>query len=312
MNKFKYSFDNKRYHTYNYYLKSKYQTKVAKIPLNANFSCPNLDGTKAYGGCVYCSSKGSGDYAGDINDDLMVQFDKLTPLFEKKWPNSKYIAYFQANSNTYGPVAKVQAMVAPFLQREDVVGIAIATRPDCLEDEMIDYLAQLNTHTDLTIELGLQTIHDQTGKLINRGHGFGEFLSALEKLRARNIAVCVHLINSLPFETKEMMLESAKVVGALDIQAIKIHMLFVLEGTALAKMYNRGDFALLTRDEYIALVGEQLSLIDEKIVVERLTGDGVAADLIAPLWSLKKVTILNDIDKYMKEHDLYQGAKKEL
>lgn len=312
MNKFEYSFDNKRYHTYNYFLKTRYATKVAKIPLNANFTCPNLDGTRAYGGCIYCSSKGSGDYAGDINDDLMVQFDKLTPLFQKKWPGCRYIAYFQANSNTYGPVAKVKAMVAPFLQRDDVVGIAIATRPDCLEDEMVEYLSQLNKITDLTIELGLQTIHDKTGKLINRGHGFDEFKTALQKLRDHDIDVCVHLINSLPYETEQMMLETARVVGAMDIQAIKIHMLFVLENTALATMYNRGDFALLGRDEYIAIVARQLSLIDKKIVVERLTGDGVASDLIAPMWSIKKVTILNDIDKYMVEHDLYQGAKKEL
>ncbi len=312
MNKFEYSFDNKRYHTYNYYLKTKYRTKVAKIPLNANFTCPNLDGTKSYGGCIYCSSKGSGDYAGDINDDLMVQFDKLTPIFQKKWPGCKYIAYFQANSNTYGPVAKVKAMVEPFLKRDDVVGIAIATRPDCLEDEMVDYLEELSKQTDLTIELGLQTIHDATGKLINRGHSFKEFQEALKKLRTRGIDVCVHLINSLPYETMEMMLETARVVGAMDIQAIKIHMLFVLKNTALASMYQRGDFQLLTRDEYIEVVARQLSLIDSKIVVERLTGDGVASDLIAPLWSIRKVTILNDIDKYMVEHGLYQGTKKEL
>ena len=203
-------------------------------------------------------------------------------------------------------------MVEPFLNRDDVVGIAIATRPDCLEDGMVEYLGELNKLTDLTIELGLQTIHDQTGTLINRGHGFEEFKEALHKLRAHSIDVCVHLINSLPQETEAMMLETARVVGAMDIQAIKIHMLFVLENTGLATMYNRGDFQLLERDEYIRIVGEQLSLIDAKIVVERLTGDGVASDLIAPLWSLKKVTILNDIDKYMVEHDLYQGTKKEL
>ncbi len=312
MNKFKYTLDNKRYHTFNYYLKTKYQNKVAKIPLNADFTCPNLDGTKAYGGCIYCSSMGSGDFAGDINDDLTVQFEKMVPVFNRKWPGCKYIAYFQANSNTYGPVAKVAAMVQPFLAREDVVAISLATRPDCLKDEMIEYLAKLAQEKDLWVELGLQTIHDQTGKLINRGHSFAEFESALAKLCAHDINVCVHIINSLPYETREMMLETARTIGKMDIQALKIHMLFVIENTALATMYNRGDFELLSRDEYIEIVSEQLALIDEKIVIERLTGDGNPEDLIAPMWSLRKVTILNDIDKYMKEHDLYQGSKKEL
>ncbi len=312
MNKFKYTLDNKRYHTFNYYLKTRYQNKVAKIPLNADFTCPNLDGTKAYGGCIYCSSMGSGDFAGDINDDLTVQFEKMVPVFNRKWPGCKYIAYFQANSNTYGPVAKVAAMVQPFLAREDVVAISLATRPDCLKDEMIEYLAKLAQEKDLWVELGLQTIHDQTGKLINRGHSFAEFESALAKLRAHDINVCVHIINSLPYETREMMLETARTIGKMDIQALKIHMLFVIENTALATMYNRGDFELLSRDEYIEIVSEQLALIDEKIVIERLTGDGNPEDLIAPMWSLRKVTILNDIDKYMKEHDLYQGSKKEL
>lgn len=312
MNKFKYTLDNKRYHTFNYYLKNKYHHKVAKIPLNADFTCPNLDGTKAYGGCIYCSALGSGDFAGDINDDLAVQFDKMIPLFQNKWPGCQYIAYFQANSNTYGPVAKVKAMVEPFLYRDDVVAIALATRPDCLEEDMLDYLAELATQKDLWIELGLQTIHDKTGKLINRGHTFAEFEDALKRLRQRNLNVCVHLINSLPYETREMMLETARVVGSLDIQAVKFHMLFVIENTALATMYNRGDFELLSREEYIEIVANQLALLDEKIVIERLTGDGNPEDLIAPLWSLRKVTILNDIDKFMLEHDLYQGSKKEL
>lgn len=309
MNLFKYSDDNKRYHTFNYYLKNKYQSKVAKVSLNAGFTCPNRDGTKGTGGCIFCSSTGSGDFAGNIQDSLEIQFRNVSLLLQNKWPNCKYIAYFQANTNTYGPLKKIKACIEPFINKKNVVAISIATRPDCLETDVLNYLAEVNNRCDLWVELGLQTIHDQTGELINRGHNYQDFLDGLNKLRKLKINVCVHIINGLPGETYEMMLETAKAVGQLDIQALKIHMLYVIEKTKLHQLYLQQPFKILSRDEYIDLVVKQLSYIPENIVIERLTGDGNISDLVAPLWSIRKVTILNDIDKLMVAKDYYQGCK---
>lgn len=308
MNTFKFSNDNKRYHTFNYYLKNKYHNKVAKVSLNANFTCPNRDGTKGIGGCIFCSNSGSGDFAGNVKDSLEKQFDDVSTLLQKKWPNCKYIAYFQANSNTYGPVEKLRNCIEPFINKKDVVAISIATRPDCLEDEILEYLDSVNKRCDLWIELGLQTIHDKTAKLINRGHSYLEFIEGLNKLRHLNINVCVHIINGLPFETYEMMLTTAKEIGKLDIQALKIHMLYVIKNTKLHQMYQNNEFTMLNRDEYIDLVTEQLSYLPENIVIERLTGDGNVNDLIAPDWSIKKVTILNDIDKLIVKKNYVQGC----
>ena len=308
MNVFKFSNDNKRYHTFNYYLKNKYHHKVAKVSLNANFTCPNRDGTKGIGGCIFCSSSGSGDFAGNVKDSLEKQFDDVSAVLQKKWPGCKYIAYFQANSNTYGPVEKLRDCIEPFINKKDVVAISIATRPDCLEDDILKYLDSVNKRCDLWVELGLQTIHDKTAKLINRGHSYLEFIDGLNKLRQLNINVCVHIINGLPFETHEMMLTTAKEIGKLDIQALKIHMLYVIKNTKLNQMYQNNQFTMLTRDEYIDLVTEQLSYLPENIVIERLTGDGTVDDLVAPDWSIKKVTILNDIDKLMVKKNYVQGC----
>ena len=212
---------------------------------------------------------------------------------KRKWPECAYIAYFQANTNTYGPLDKIKNMIQPFLEKEDIKGIALATRPDCLNEEIVCYLSEVNQTKDVYIELGLQTIHDETSKLINRGHTYQEFLDGLSLCRQYNL--------------EEMMIETAKTLGQLDIQALKIHMLFVVKNTKLQQMYENHEFEMLTRQEYIDIVVEQLRYINPEIVLERLTGDGKIDDLIAPMWSIKKVTILNDIDKQMKERDIYQG-----
>ena len=308
MNKFPYSNDNKRYHTYNYYLKNKYQQKIAKVSLNAGFTCPNRDGTKGKGGCIFCSDSGSGDFAGNVYDSLQKQFQDVSTMMRKKWPDCKFIAYFQANTNTYGTLDRLKATFEPFLDYPDMVGIAIATRPDCLSEEICDYLYELSQKCDLYIELGLQTIHDSTAQLINRGHDYQTFLKGLERLRKRHLDVCVHIINGLPYETYDMMIETAKVVGKLDIQGLKIHNLFMLKDTALHKMYLQKPFPLLSREDYIKLVVEQLTYIPDSVVIERLTGDGNVDDLVAPDWSIKKVTILNDIDKLMVKKNYVQGC----
>ena len=214
---FQYSLDNKRYHTLNYHYKEKYHDKVIKVSLNAGFTCPNIDGKVGYGGCIYCSKSGSGDFGGDISKSLSEQFDEIKDKLSKKWPRGKYIAYFQAHTNTYAPLSVLKEKYESVLKKDNVIGIAIATRPDAIEDEVLDYLEELNKNTDVTVELGLQTIHEDTAKLINRCHSLNQFEEMVKKLRKRNIEVVVHIINGLPYETKEMMIETVKYLNHLDV-----------------------------------------------------------------------------------------------
>ena len=307
---FKYSLDNKRYHTLNYYLKNRFHEKIYKVSLNAGFTCPNIDGTKGYGGCIYCSKTGSGEFGGNINDDLITQFNKVKEVMDKKW-HGKYIAYFQARSNTYAPVNILKERYETVLKLDNVIGLFIATRCDCITDECLDYLTSLNKRTYLTIELGLQTIHESTSKLINRGHTLKEFTDTVKRLRERNIDVVVHIINGLPYETKEMMLETVKFVNTLDIQGIKIHMLNIIKDTPLETLYNKEHFHVLTKEEYIDIVINELELLDSKIVIHRITADPDPKTLIEPTWLLKKTVLLNDIDKEMKRRNTYQGIKTE-
>lgn len=307
---FKYSLDNKRYHTLNYYLKNRFHEKIYKVSLNAGFTCPNIDGTKGYGGCIYCSKTGSGEFGGNINDDLITQFNKVKEVMDKKW-HGKYIAYFQARSNTYAPVNILKEKYETVLKLDNVIGLFIATRCDCITDECLDYLTFLNKRTYLTIELGLQTIHESTSKLINRGHTLKEFTDTVKRLRERNIDVVVHIINGLPYETKEMMLETVKFVNTLDIQGIKIHMLNIIKDTPLETLYNKEHFRVLTKEEYIDIVISELELLDSKIVIHRITADPDPKTLIEPTWLLKKTVLLNDIDKEMKRRNTYQGIKTE-
>ena len=308
-NKFKYSNSNKRYHTLDYFYKNKFNSKVFKVSLNAGFSCPNIDGTVGYGGCIYCSSSGSGDYAGNPNDNLVKQFNTVKEIIHKKWPEAKYIGYFQAHTNTYAPVNVLKEKYETILKLPNVVGLNIATRADAISDECLDYLTELSKKTYLTIELGLQTIHESTTKLINRCHTLECFEKMVKKLRDRNINVVVHIINGLPYETKKMMIETAKYLNKLDIQGIKIHMLHILKGTKLAKIYNEKPFHVLTKEEYIDIVCDQLEYINENIVINRITGDPSIDDLIEPNWLVKKFCVLNDIDKEMVKRDSYQGIK---
>ena len=306
---FKYSDSNKRYYTLDYFYKHKFNSKVFKVSLNAGFTCPNKDGKVGVGGCIYCSKSGSGEYAGDKHDNLVTQFNTIKDMMLKKWPKAKYIGYFQANTNTYAPIDVLKEKYETILKLDGVIGLNIATRPDAISDECLDYLEELSKRTYLTIELGLQTIHDKTSKLINRCHTLKCFEGMVLKLRKRNINVVVHIINGLPYETKEMMIETVKYLSNLDIQGIKIHMLSILKGTILEKMYEKKHFKMLTRDEYIDIVCDELEYLREDIVVHRITGDPKVSDLVEPNWLIKKVTILNDIDKEMKRRNSYQGIR---
>ena len=238
MSEFKYSDSNKRYYTLDYYYKHKYGCKIAKISLNMGLTCPNKDGKVGYGGCIYCSKLGSGEYAGDKNKPLKEQFDEVKNVMIKKWPSAKFIAYFQANTNTYAPIEKLKKAWEEVLTYDNVVGINISTRPDAIEKECYDYLEELNKKTDLVVELGLQTIHDKTSKFINRCHDLNSFETALNELNKRGIKVLVHVMFSLPYETKDMMLDTIKYLSNKNIWGIKIHMLHILKGTLLAITEN--------------------------------------------------------------------------
>ncbi len=311
MTKFKYAFDNKRYHTWNYYLRNTFGEKIFKVSINAGFTCPNIDGKITYGGCTYCSKEGSGDFAGNPKDDLIKQFYDIREMMLKKWPKAKYIGYFQAYTNTYAPLEVLKEKYETILELEDVIGLSISTRPDCLPDDVVEYLGELNERTNLWVELGLQTIHDSTSKLINRGHDYKTFLDGVEKLKAKNIKVIVHIINGLPGEDYNMMMETAKAVSKMGVDGIKIHLLHVIKNTPMEKMLEKGMLNLMTQDEYINLVCDQLEILPEEMIVHRLTGDGKREDLVGPLWSLKKWEVLNQIDATLKERNSFQGCKFE-
>ncbi len=302
---FKYSDTNKRYHTLDYYYKQRYNSKVFKISLNQNVTCPNIDGIKAFGGCIYCKN-GSGE-----NKELTIkeQFEKNKEILHKKWSKAKYIAYFQANTNTYGDINKLIKNFEEVLTYKDVIGINIATRCDSISNEMLNYLIDLNKKTDLVIELGLQTIKSKTLKLLNTNYTLKEFNKTLKLLKNNNIKVVVHIINGLPFETKKDMLKTIKYLNKLNIDGIKIHMLHVLKNTKLEELYNKEKFHILTKEEYINIVCDQLELLNPKIVINRITGDPKIDDLIEPQWLIKKFIVLNDIDKELVKRNSYQGKR---
>ena len=312
MSSFKYSDSNKRYYTLDYYYKNKYGCKISKISLNLGLTCPNKDGKVGFGGCIYCSKLGSGEYGGDPIKPLKEQFDDVKKVMRKKWPTCKFIAYFQANTNTYGDLDYLTKNWEEAISYDDVVGINISTRPDSISKECYDYLEKLNKKTDLVVELGLQTINEKTSKLINRCHTLNCFNEAVKELNKRNIKVLVHIINGLPYETKEDMLNTVKYLNKLDIWGIKIHMLHVLKDTALEELYKKENFHILTKEEYVDIVCDQLELLKEDIVINRITGDPSIDDLIEPFWLTKKFCVLNEIDKEMAKRDSYQGIKKEV
>ena len=299
---FKNTLDNKRYYTLNCFLRKKFNNKVFKVPIDINSTCPNM----ATGGCIYCSNR-SKDNITNSNLDYIEQFNQNKDLLEHKWPNSLYIAYFQSGTNTYRSVDDVKKIVDKLLVIPKVVGISIATRPDTLSDKWIDYLDNLNKKTFLTVELGLQSSNDETLKFINRGHSAKCFKEAVVKLKKKDIFTVAHIINGLPHETKEDMLNTVKFLNELKIDGIKIHMLYISKNTKLASIYETKPFHVLTKEEYIDIVCDELRLLDENIVIERITGDPIKNELIEPDWLLKKFVLLNDIDKEMKKRNIYQG-----
>ena len=300
---------NKRYNTFDNYLKARFGCKVAKVSLNCAFGCPNRDGTKGIGGCIYCSPSGSGDFAGDPEKSVTEQFYEVKAGLDAKWHDAKYLPYFQAGTGTYAPVERLRALYYEALALPNIVGMSIATRPDCIPDDVLELLSEIAARTYLTVELGLQTVHDKTGKLINRCTDYAEFLETYERLSERGINVCVHLINGLPGETRDMMLESVETVGKLRPHSVKLHMLHVLKNTAAERMYYDGKIKVFELDEYVNLVCDELELLPYDTVVQRITGDGGRDTLVAPLWSVKKFDVMNGVDREMNRRGVFQGNR---
>ncbi len=304
--KFKNTDTNKKYYTYNYYLRKKFGGKVIKIPLDGGFTCPNIDGTRGKNGCSYCTKQPL-PYRGK---PLSEQFEEAKAPLLKKWgregQREMFIPYFQTFTNTYAPTERLRSLYYEALSLPNAVGLSIATRADCLSESTVELLREISEKTFLTVELGLQTVHEETAGLINRGHTFEEFLIGYEKLRGLNI--CVHLINNLPNETPEMMLESARTVAALRPHSLKLHMLYIENGTKIAEDYLKKPFHIMSLEEYASLVVSQLELFHPDTVIGRLTGDGIAENLLAPLWSLKKFSVLNEIDKEFERRNSVQGC----
>lgn len=308
-NPFEFSDDNKRYHTFNYFLRHRFGGKVFKVSLNAGLGCPNRDGAKGIGGCTYCSELASGDFAGSSADSITKQFDDIREKMHRKWEQGRYIPYFQAGTNTYADTGTLREIYYEALAQPDVVGLSIATRADCITDETLLLLEEISRKTYLVVELGLQTVFDETAKRINRGHTYADFLSCYKRLEEKGINICAHLIDGLPGETREMMIETARKVGELCPHEVKLHLLHILKNTQMEKEYARGMIAPLELDEYVSIICDQLEVLPPQTIIGRITGDGAKSDLIAPLWSIKKFCVINEIDKEMARRNSWQGKK---
>lgn len=299
-----------KYNQLSLYLEKRFNRKIFKVALNGNFTCPNRDGKISTKGCIFCSPSGSGDYGGNKNDDLRTQFDTVRTIIHQKWKSAGYIVYFQANTNTYKPLEELKKLYQEAISLdENIVCISIATRPDCLQKEILDYLEQLNKKIPVWIELGLQTAKEDTIKLINRGYDNSVFEEAIKNLNARNIETIVHIINGLPNETYDDMINTIHYLNNFNIQGIKIHSLFVLNNTYLYELYKQNAFKMLSLEEYVKVTSNQLSILKDNVIIHRINGDAPVDSLVAPMWSLKKLVVMNEIDKYMKVNNLYQGCK---
>lgn len=301
------------YNSLDEYLKSRFNTKVFKVALNGDFTCPNRDGTKGKSGCIFCSDEGSGDFAGNRSEDIKTQFNTIKDIMHLKWKDGKYIVYFQANTNTYGDLEKLKSLYEEAINLDDnIVILSIATRCDSISNEVLDYLGELNKSIPVWVELGLQTIHPKSMKFLNLGYTVSDFTDAVKRLRSKNIEVIAHIINGLPFEDELMMLQTANFLNTLDIQGVKIHSLFILKNTILGNYYLSKPFKILSQEEYVAITSKQIALLNDKIIIHRVSGDAPANDLIEPIWSRKKLVVMNEIDKYLKLNNLYQCKNKGL
>lgn len=301
------TWNDKRYHSLNYFLREKFGSKVFKIALDAGFYCPNRDGTISSGGCLFCSERGSGDFAGNRIFSITKQFEDIKIMMSKKWKTGKYIAYFQAYTNTYASIEVLRKKYEEAVLQEGVVALAIATRPDCLGTEVLDLIEEYSHRVYTWVELGLQTSNDESAKIINRGYKLLKFEEALSELNKRNIDVVVHTIFGLPGESTEDMLKTIDYVAHKNIKGIKLHLLHLMENTPMVELYKQKKLKFLKQPEYIDIICKTITMLPPNMVIHRLTGDSPRDLLIGPMWSLKKWEVLNDIDNTLKQLDLYQG-----
>ena len=325
INPYIYSDSNKRYLTYDRYMKMRFGGKVAKVPLDIGCTCPNIDGSAGYGGCIYCKN-GSSSAIGKTIDE---QYQNGVNVMNRKWNNVGYIPYFQSNSNTYGSLAHLEKSYFEAAGLKNALMVDIATRADCISQEVLDILERLSEKIPVTVELGLQTSNDKTADIINRCHSYEDFVKGyylLDNLRNRinadihndgepysfvkkRFTLCIHIINGLPGEMREDMLKTVSDAAKLNPDMIKIHMLHILKGTRIADLYLRNEFKLLDKEEYVSITCDQIELLPPECVVARVTGDGLEDDLIAPLWTRRKTQVANDIDKELFRRNSYQGIK---
>ena len=305
----------KRYNTLNDYYRQLFGEKIFKVPIDAGFDCPNRDGTVAHGGCTFCTVSGSGDAIVAPEAPIRDQFYKEIDFMHRKWPSvQKYLVYFQNFTNTHDRVEVIRERYEQAINEPGVVGINIGTRPDCLPDETIAYLAELSERMHVTVELGLQTTYEKTSQLINRAHTYQLYVETVKRLhqQAPKVEIVSHLINGLPGETPEMMLENVRrCVTDNDIDGIKLHLLHLMTNTRMQRDYHEGRLKLLSMDEYVQIICNQLEIIPKSIIIHRITGDAPRDMLIGPMWSLKKLEVLNAIDEEMERRGSYQGCKLE-
>ena len=305
------SWNGKPYHSLDYMLKERFGEKVYKVTLNGGMSCPNRDGTIGHGGCIFCSEGGSGDFAASAALSIHEQIDSQIAMLSAKRPIHKYIAYFQAYTNTYAPVPYLEKIFQEAISHPGIVALSIGTRPDCLEDDVVELLSRLNMVKPVWVELGLQTIHESTAAYIRRGYPLSCFEDSLKRLRAAGLEVVVHTILGLPGESREDILATMDYLNARDTQGLKLQLLHVLKATDLAYYYLAGKFKVLERAEYIDLVADCLEHLDPSIVIHRVTGDGPKDLLIAPLWASRKREVLNLLHHRLKERQSFQGKALE-
>ncbi len=302
----------KRYHTLDYELKQTFGEKVVKLSLDGGFTCPNRDGSIGTRGCIFCGEKGSGDFAGTRDVSIAEQIEQQKKLLSSKWPDGKYIAYFQSYTNTYAPIDRLRNRYEAALACKDVVGLAIATRPDCLPDDVLTLLEEFAGKTYMWLELGLQTVHLGSAAFIRRGYDLSCFTEAVLKLKERNIRVVVHMIVGLPGESRKDILETVSFVAKLGVWGVKFHMLYIQKDTDLYEYYCSNPFKVLTLEEYVNIIVDALEILPPETVVHRVTGDGVKKLLEAPLWTLDKLRVLSEIDRVLRERNSYQGCGQKL
>lgn len=298
--------DGKRYNNLSGHLREVFGGKVAKLSLDGGFSCPNRDGHLGTQGCLFCGEKGSGEFASG-EGSIQNQLNEQIQIARRKWKTEKFIGYFQSFTNTYGSVERLRKVYEPVLEQAEVVGLAIATRPDCLDEEVLDYLSDLNERTFLWVELGLQTIHESTADSIRRGYPLETYSKAVAQLKKRNIRVVTHLIIGLPHETRAQIMESAMYVARTGTWGIKLHSLYIQKDTDLYRMYLEKPFPILEKDEYVSMVKDIIQILPEDMVIHRITGDGDKRLLHKPVWSADKLSVIGSIDRRLKEEDIFQG-----